>query len=1072
MKKSIATLCAALFALLSSSVVLAATVTITPSTANPTIGTQFTLTVSGAGFPDTVGATLKLNFDPAVVRVLAPAASAGIVLAPGSPFTGGISYNGTDPFLPLNNFSVLAPTVGTLPSGSFNAFQIIFTAIAAGNANIVLVDDQADFSWTDATTFAAIPVTYTQATVTVAGAPAEANISVTDSVVPGNDLAVAFGNVTVATTNTQTVTVTNTGGANLVITAIASANPLAAPFSITNDTCSNQTLTPTMSCTLSVIFNPSALGLASDAFNIPSNDPDSPAVTVAVNGTGTAPQPNISVTDSITPVNDRVIPFGDRTINTFSSETVTVTNTGAAALTIDAIAPPPAAPFSITADNCSNSSLAPASTCAVTVVFSPVTVGTFSGSFDITSNDPDDATVPINLSGAGVAVPAPGITVTDAVLPFSDQTVPFGNITQGAMSTQIVTVTNSGSADLVIGQVGSSVNPLAAPFSVSPDNCSGATVAPLASCTFQLVFTPTALGMFTDSLDVPSNAGASVTVNLSGTGVAVMVPDITVTDNTAPANDFLIPFGTVDVTDFPSEVFVVVTNDGSGDLVLGTIGAGNPLAPPFRIVTTHPANTCSSAPLAPTQTCAIVVEFDPSAEGDFIDSFSIPSNDLDEPTVTMNVSGTGIQSSTVVIDGGSSAVDPWSLAFLGGLPFLRRRRKAAAMKLAMAAAAGVLAAPAAMADDAWDWNYDGVYLGAGVIGTSLKTSRSFNSTVQSQLGLLGGSFEDFAVGGQLYAGWMFTNRWGMEIRWSDSRDGNSDILRVDTGGARTRIGEIEASIDGFTLYGVGNWPVAERWDLFGKLGYTRQKASFEGAVDGGEGGPGPASFAFSDNDVGPAAALGARWRFAHHFASTVEAEYLGVDFDNKLDKPWRVGLNVEYWFGGQEVVAAAPVVAAAVVAAEPTPPPVAPPAGPQDGDKDGILDGDDQCADTPSGDRVSSAGCSCELTRQLTFKSDSSAISDADKAVLDEMADSLTRLKFVSGVIEGHTDSVGSPAYNQGLSERRAQIAADYLASKGIASDRLQVVGRGETDPIADNKTAEGRAQNRRVVAKRTDCDK
>jgi hypothetical protein len=63
-------------------------------------------------------------------------------------------------------------------------------------------------------------------------------------------------------------------------------------------------------------------------------------------------------------------------------------------------------------------------------------------------------------------------------------------------------------------------------------------------------------------------------------------------------------------------------------------------------------------------------------------------------------------------------------------------------------------------------------------------------------------------------------------------------------------------------------------------------------------------------------------------------------------------------------------------------------------------------------------------------------------------------------------------AEKAGLSERRAQTVAAYLESRGIASDRMKVVGRGENDPIADNKTAEGRAQNRRVVAKRTDCDK
>ena len=71
----------------------------------------------------------------------------------------------------------------------------------------------------------------------------------------------------------------------------------------------------------------------------------------------------------------------------------------------------------------------------------------------------------------------------------------------------------------------------------------------------------------------------------------------------------------------------------------------------------------------------------------------------------------------------------------------------------------------------------------------------------------------------------------------------------------------------------------------------------------------------------------------------------------------------------------------------------------------------------------------------------------------------------------GHTDSSGSEAYNQGLSERRAQSTVDYLATKGIDSSRLKASGAGESQPIADNKTKEGRAQNRRVVLSRTDCD-
>jgi hypothetical protein len=79
---------------------------------------------------------------------------------------------------------------------------------------------------------------------------------------------------------------------------------------------------------------------------------------------------------------------------------------------------------------------------------------------------------------------------------------------------------------------------------------------------------------------------------------------------------------------------------------------------------------------------------------------------------------------------------------------------------------------------------------------------------------------------------------------------------------------------------------------------------------------------------------------------------------------------------------------------------------------------------------------------------------------------------FVDGEIDGYTDSTGTPAYNKGLSERRAQAVADYLTSNGIGAHRLTVKGYGQDNPVADNKTAEGRAHNRRVVLHRTGCGK
>jgi OOP family OmpA-OmpF porin len=65
--------------------------------------------------------------------------------------------------------------------------------------------------------------------------------------------------------------------------------------------------------------------------------------------------------------------------------------------------------------------------------------------------------------------------------------------------------------------------------------------------------------------------------------------------------------------------------------------------------------------------------------------------------------------------------------------------------------------------------------------------------------------------------------------------------------------------------------------------------------------------------------------------------------------------------------------------------------------------------------------------------------------------------------VAGHTDSVGSDAYNQKLSEGRAKAVVDYFVSQGVPADRLKAVGYGKTKPVASNKTEEGRAQNRRV---------
>jgi len=106
------------------------------------------------------------------------------------------------------------------------------------------------------------------------------------------------------------------------------------------------------------------------------------------------------------------------------------------------------------------------------------------------------------------------------------------------------------------------------------------------------------------------------------------------------------------------------------------------------------------------------------------------------------------------------------------------------------------------------------------------------------------------------------------------------------------------------------------------------------------------------------------------------------------------------------------------------------------------------------------------VLRGINFDFDKSNIKPEFQPVLDEAAAILAKHANVSVVIEGHTDSIGTEAYNQKLSERRADSVKKYLVGKGIASSRLETVGYGELRPIASNDTAEGRAMNRRVEFK------
>lgn len=174
-------------------------------------------------------------------------------------------------------------------------------------------------------------------------------------------------------------------------------------------------------------------------------------------------------------------------------------------------------------------------------------------------------------------------------------------------------------------------------------------------------------------------------------------------------------------------------------------------------------------------------------------------------------------------------------------------------------------------------------------------------------------------------------------------------------------------------------------------------------------------------------------------------------------------IGVSYAFGGKKEV---PVIAAP----EPAPAPVA--AAPVDSDGDGVTDDLDKCPGTPAGTRVDSYGC---VPKKLTletvklniqFDTNKDVITEAYQPEVKKVAAFLNQHNDVVVDIEGHTDAQGSDQYNLTLSQRRADAVKKELVTRyGIAANRVNAKGYGESKPVANNDNANGRAQNRRVVA-------
>jgi OOP family OmpA-OmpF porin len=137
-----------------------------------------------------------------------------------------------------------------------------------------------------------------------------------------------------------------------------------------------------------------------------------------------------------------------------------------------------------------------------------------------------------------------------------------------------------------------------------------------------------------------------------------------------------------------------------------------------------------------------------------------------------------------------------------------------------------------------------------------------------------------------------------------------------------------------------------------------------------------------------------------------------------------------------------------------------------DSDGDGVVDSKDKCPDTHKGAKVDADGCEIAeviVLKGVNFETASDHLAPDSIVILNDVADTLIHRPHIAIEVAGYTDSRGSAAYNHKLSQKRAQAVAAYLVGRGVKAENLTAKGYGEEHPVADNKTADGRAENRRV---------
>jgi OOP family OmpA-OmpF porin len=260
----------------------------------------------------------------------------------------------------------------------------------------------------------------------------------------------------------------------------------------------------------------------------------------------------------------------------------------------------------------------------------------------------------------------------------------------------------------------------------------------------------------------------------------------------------------------------------------------------------------------------------------------------------------------------------------------------------------------------------------------------------------------------------------------------------------------EAKVRGLNLDVVGTLPLGDRFSVFGRAGvtYAEAKDTFRSTGMVVVSNPNP-----SERAANWKAGLGLQYAFTPSFSLRAEIERYRINdaVGNKGDIDM-ASVGLVYRFGAPAAATRAampppPIAQAPMPVAVQAQAPLAPPAP---------VAAPPEPARVPVSEKVT-------LASDAFFDFDQSVIKPEGKVKLDELAARQRGMALEAVVATGHTDSVGSDGYNERLSLRRAEAVKAYLVKTGTEANRVYVEGKGEKQPVADNATVDGRAQNRRV---------